>query len=235
MDLTPAKVAVSILRHHGVSLCIVGELALNYYNVPHVYHDIEICVPESSFLVAAGFLCSTGLFEASEQADDFNNYTEYKRGFPRVRTTRWTCPPQTIVIFPAAFFGLDPIERVLIPPSVNREVYMSKEVSDLSREDISNLPLPRLAPLLCGLAKKFLDAHDDMAMIAVEQLVDGMNLDQAWAQKNLQGLDAAPMTLITNQIRGKKSRIDYFSENQITCFISDKEEAANVCLIPGFE
>lgn len=38
MDLTPIKVAAMILKHHGVEMCIVGELALNYYNVPRVCH-----------------------------------------------------------------------------------------------------------------------------------------------------------------------------------------------------
>ncbi|KAI1073495.1 ser/Thr protein phosphatase [Whalleya microplaca] len=228
MDLTPAKIAISILKHHGVSTCIVGELALNYYNVPRVCHDVEICVPKSGFLAAAGFLCSTGLFEPSELENDFNNYTEYKRGSPRVRTTGWIYPPQNIVIFPTALFGLDPIERILISPqSTGQKAYFSKEISDLSQEDVANMPLPRLPPLLRGLAKRFLDTSDDVAMIAVEQLVDGMNLDEAWTQKNLEGSDAALMALIMNQIHSKKSRIDYFSDNKVTCFISGEEEAEN--------
>ncbi|RYO85722.1 hypothetical protein DL766_009367 [Monosporascus sp. MC13-8B] len=230
MNSTPIRAAVLILRHHGVSVCIAGELALNYYNVPRVCH---ICVPNSSSLVAAGFLCSTGLFEPFELDSDFNNYTEYKRGFPRVRTTRWTYPPQAIVVFPAPFFGLDPIETILVPPSADQKVHISKEIPDLSQEEIANLPLPRLAPLLKGLAKRFLDTGDDVAMIAVEQLVDGMNLDEAWAKKQLEGSDATLITLVMNQIRSKKSRIDYFTENKITCFISDEEEAENVRLIPG--
>ncbi|POR34322.1 Uncharacterized protein TPAR_05469 [Tolypocladium paradoxum] len=235
MDLTPTKVAVLVLRHHGVAMCITGELALNYYNVPRVCHDLEICVADSSSLVAAGILCSTGLFEPCEMDIDFNNYTEYKRGFPRVRTTCWTYPPQIMVIFPATFFGLEPIEKALAPTFAHRKIHISKEIPELSQEDAANLPLPRLAPLLSGLAKRFLDAGDDMAMIAVEQLVDGMNLDEAWAEKSLRESDAALQDLIMTQIRGKKSRIDYFSENKITCFINDEEEADNVRLIPGFE
>lgn len=164
---------------------------------------------------------------------NFNNYTEYKRDIPRVRTTGW-CSPQTIVIFTAAFFGFDSIEDVFIPPIGERNIHISKEIQ-LNREDISNLHLPRLAPLLKGLAKRFLDKRDDVAMIAVEQLVDGMDLDEAWVERQLGGSDAALLDLVMGQIRSKMSRIDYYMENKTTCFISDEEEAERVRLIPGFE
>lgn len=139
------------------------------------------------------------------------------------------------MIFTATFFGLDPIEEIRIPPLADQNIYVSKEISDWGQDGIVNLPLPRLPPLLRGLAKRFLDTRDDMAMIAVEQLVDGMNLDEAWAQKHLQDSDPALMTLVVSQIRSKRLRIDYFSENSVTCFISDDQEAENVRLIPGFE
>lgn len=183
-------------------------------------------------------LCSTGLFESFEFGQDIeelNNYTQYKHGFPHLRTTGWVYPPQTVVIFPAALFGLDPIDKVIIQPTNNPTVHISKEVSGLSREDIANLPLPRLAPLIAGLAKRYLDTADDMSMIAVEQLVDGMNLDECWVQKHLGDYDPAPGTLVMGRVRSKKSRIDYYSENEITCFVRDEEEAKNVRSIPGFE
>ncbi|KAG8425865.1 hypothetical protein J3459_008656 [Metarhizium acridum] len=233
MDLMPIKVAALILKHHGIAMCIVGELALNYYNVPRVCHDLEICVPKSSSSVAANLLCSTGLFNSCEMGGDFNNFTEYKRDIPRVRTTCW-CPPQTIVIFNAAFFGFDSIEDVLVPPMSEGNIHISKEI-ELNREDITNLHLPRLAPLLKGLATRFLDTKDDVAMIGVEQLVDGMDLDEAWVERQLGGSDAALLDLVMSQIRSKKSRIDYYADNKITCFISDQEEAEKIRLIPGFE
>ncbi|KAJ4176323.1 hypothetical protein NW755_014475 [Fusarium falciforme] len=76
---------------------------------------------------------------------------------------------------------------------------------------------------------------NDMAMIAVEQLVDGMNLDEAWVERNLKDSDAGLLRLVMNRIHGKQSRIDYYSDNTITCFISGPEEAESVRLIPGFE
>ncbi|ODA77261.1 hypothetical protein RJ55_06888 [Drechmeria coniospora] len=121
MDSTLVNIATRTLKHHGVPVCIVGELARNYYNVLRVCHDLEICVPETSSLVAAGLLCSTGLFEPWVHDGNFNNYTEYKRGMPRVRTAGCASPSRSMVIFPASLFGLDPIEHVLVPPGVDRQ------------------------------------------------------------------------------------------------------------------
>ncbi|OAA47563.1 ser/Thr protein phosphatase [Metarhizium rileyi] len=195
--------------------------------------DLEICVPKSTALTAVSFLCSTGLFDSCEPDGDFNNYTEYKRHVPRIRTTSW-CPPQTIVIFTTAFFGFDSIEDVLIPPISQPNIHISKEIQ-LNWEDIADLHLPRLAPLLKGLARRFLDERDDVAMIAVEQLVDGMDLDEAWVERQLEGSDAALVDLVVGLVRSKRSRIDYYMENKTTCFVYDEEEAERVRLIPGFE
>jgi hypothetical protein len=38
MDALPLKVALRILEHGGIPACLVGEIALNYYNVPRVLH-----------------------------------------------------------------------------------------------------------------------------------------------------------------------------------------------------
>ncbi|KAK3303711.1 ser/Thr protein phosphatase [Chaetomium strumarium] len=220
MDWTTVKVACLILKHHGVSACIVGELALNYYNVPRVCHDVQICVPKLSSAVAAGILCSTGLFEPfeHEQNAEFNNYAQYKQGLPHLLT---------IIIFSASFFGLDPIKEVLVQPFADRDVYISKETQGLSRDDLTHLRLPRLAPLIGGLAKRYLDTRDDVSMIALEQLVDGMNPDESWVQQYLEGAEPAVRALVMDLVRDKKSRIDYFSDNQVTCFIKDEKEAAN--------
>ncbi|GAO17228.1 uncharacterized protein UV8b_05490 [Ustilaginoidea virens] len=233
MDVTPLRVAALVLNHHGIPICTIGELALNYYNVPRVCHDVEICISESTSSAAADVLCCTGLFEMHEMDPDFNNYTEYKRGVPRVRTTAW-CQPQSLVIFQASVFGLDPVKDALLPPSFcGKHVYISKEM-ELLREDIANLHLPKLAPLLKGMARRFLDTRDDPAMMAVEQLVDGMDLDETWAVSQLGDSDPAVLDLILRQVKGKKWRIDYFSENEITCFVSSREEAGKLRLIPGY-
>ncbi|KAI1108469.1 ser/Thr protein phosphatase [Nemania sp. NC0429] len=227
MDLTPVKVATMILKHYGVATCVVGEIVLNYYNVPRICHDIEICVSKSTAEDAASYLCSTGLFEPVHEGCDFNEYTEYRRHMPRVRTTSWISSTQVVVIFPADLFGLDPIEKILVGPLMPRKVHLSKEIRDLSPEDVASLPLPRLAPLLKGLARRFLDRGDDMAMIGVEQLVDGMDLDHQWVQRHLDSVETPVTALILERIQGKKGRIDYYSDNLVTCYISDREEAGN--------
>jgi hypothetical protein len=72
-------------------------------------------------------------------------------------------------------------------------------------------------------------------MIALEQLVDGMNPDEQWVQDNLPSCDPAITRLVVGLIHEKKSRIDYFSDNKITCFIKDESEAEAVRRIPGYD
>lgn len=193
-------------------------------------------MPKSGSLIAAGLLCSTGLFEPCQLDGEFNNYSEYKRGIPRLQTTSW-CFPQTILIFSDTFFGFESIEdvRILLPVEKDEQKLCTSKELPLSQDDIASLPFPRLAPLLRGVARRWLDTKDDIAMIAVEQLVDGMDLDEAWVQKHLEGCDAALLNVVRDRIRTKKSRIDYFMDHKITCFIFDEEEAQRVRLIPGYE
>ncbi|KJZ73119.1 hypothetical protein HIM_07503 [Hirsutella minnesotensis 3608] len=219
MDLTPIKIIDHILKHHGVAMCV----------------DLEICVSQPSSRTAAGLLCSTGLFEHLDTAAPFDNFTEYKRGIPRVRTTGWIMPSQTVAFFPASFYGLEPINEVILSPLGEPAFYISKELADADRKDIAAISFPRLAPFLKGLAQRFLSFQDDMAMIAVEQLVDGMNLDQAWLERHFNDREKALSDLILAQIKSKGGRIDYMSDNVITCYVVDQEEAENIRRIPGFD
>ncbi|KAF3065679.1 hypothetical protein CFAM422_009598 [Trichoderma lentiforme] len=234
MNLAVAQVATRILSQYGIPICIIGELVLNYYNVPRICHDLEICVPTSDIDRATDILCTTGHFEPWEVRDSFNNYTEYRRGFPCIRTTGWINPPQIVAIFTASFYNLEPIEKILIPATTRLKAYISKEMADTNARDIASLHLPRLAPFLKGLAKRFIDHEDDVAMIAVEQLVDGMNLNDAWVDANLGDCQTDVLNLIRNQIRGKESRKDHFSGNKITCFVKDEAEATVIQQIAGF-
>ena len=38
MEALQLKVSLRILEHAGILACLVGEIALNYYNVPRVLH-----------------------------------------------------------------------------------------------------------------------------------------------------------------------------------------------------
>ncbi|KAJ4190508.1 hypothetical protein NW767_011336 [Fusarium falciforme] len=88
--------------------------------------DLEICVPESRSVAAASLLYYTGLFEPFLNDSESNNYTEYKRGFPRVRTTLWAKLPQTITNFPVALFDLGPVQKRLVRNAAGRKVHISK-------------------------------------------------------------------------------------------------------------
>lgn len=39
---TAVKVVLRILDHHKIKTCLVGEFALNYYNVPDVVHVCQL-------------------------------------------------------------------------------------------------------------------------------------------------------------------------------------------------
>lgn len=113
----------------------------------------------------------------------------------------------------------------------------SKQITDIIPVvDVNQLPMPRLPSLFAGFCQRFLDTQDDAAMIAAEQLVDGMDLDEGWVERNLGGI-ASPKVfqLATKLVAEKRSRIDDFSENNVTCFIADDTEAKRVRQIPGYE
>ncbi|KAM3431516.1 hypothetical protein MY4824_007114 [Beauveria thailandica] len=135
--------------------------------------------------------------------------------------------PPSIIIFTANVYGLEPLQQKALQ-SRGIDGGFSKEIADIPLEELAILPLPRLAPFLAGLATKFILTRDDKAMIAVEQLVDGMNLDESWVDSQLADCPQAVRDMIIGQINGKQSRIDYFSDNQVTCFIRDEAEAAHV-------
>ena len=151
-----------------------------------------------------------------------------------MRTTHWATP-QTVVIFPASYLGLDPIEQALARPGSGSDSHISKELSDYSPEQVARLPFPRLAPFLRGMARRFLDTNDDVARIAVEQLVDGMDLSQTWVKRKLDQSEADVLSLVARLVRGKRGRLDTFSDNIVTCFVRDLDEANRLPLIPGYQ
>lgn len=112
----------------------------------------------------------------------------------------------------------------------------SEQIIDLiPPTEIHRLPLPRLPVLLAGLCRRFLESHDDIAMIAAEQLVDGMDLDEGWRDRNLSSVGSEVLEVVSRLIAGKTSRLDDSSENVITCFIANKDEVERVRKIAGYE
>lgn len=113
-------------------------------------------------------------------------------------------------------------------------VFYSKDIlGSLPVETIKRALIPSLDSLIeycCGL---YLDSGDDMHRILLEQLVDGMNVDRQWCEKNIK--DKTYSDLVVRLADGKSSRIDEFKSNLVTCFIPNQEVAQCVARIPGFE
>jgi hypothetical protein len=92
-----------------------------------------------------------------------------------------------------------------------------------------------LQHFLAGLRQRFLSAEDDIAMIAVEQLADGMDLVNAWLERILSTAPLEIWQLVSRLILGKKSQIDDFSDNSVTCFIATAADADLVRQILCYE
>ncbi|KAK7525488.1 uncharacterized protein IWZ02DRAFT_469110 [Phyllosticta citriasiana] len=216
MELSEYASAIKSVEDAGISVCVLGEVTLNYYNVSRVIHDVELCVPHDSFEEAQSIL------EASipckpEELEDFDLFNKYKQGWPRSRPTAAdaaSSPTFGIVLF-----------------SDNSQILES-----LPARDVHLFPMPQLPRLMTSLCKTYIESGDVMARIGVEQLIDGMDLDEAWCQRNLSSTASDEVQqLVLSVVQGKKWRIDDFSGKSVTCFIADEEEATRMHGIPGYE
>lgn len=103
----------------------------------------------------------------------------------------------------------------------------------MSEEHVRSLPFPRLPSLLIGYARRYVESQDDPSMIAAEQLVDGMDLDEAWCKRHLNGVEPGVVDVIVDRVQTKHQRLDDFSENTVTCYVKDEEAAALIRQIYG--
>lgn len=156
---------------------------------------------------------------------------------PRLSTTGWIMPRQTVTLFPDSAFYLDPLDKSLVAWEPGQPCHISSHILDtdgIQDDDIHAMSFPRLHPLLVGYARRYIDEQDDSSMIAAEQLVDGMDVDAPWCDRHLSRESAAVVALITNLVQTKTSRLDDFSGYEVTCFIKDSEAARHVRSIPGY-
>jgi hypothetical protein len=172
---------------------------------------MEICVPDTSVLIGRYLISQFRLFE-SLQIENFDNYDENKRGCPRLQWTSCITPPCTLSLLSDKSYGLEPLANNLVShKDVSSGRYYSRQVLDiLPSAKVADLPMPRFPPFLAGLRQRFLSAEDDIAMIAVEQLVDGMDLVNDWLERNLSTAPLEIRQLVSRLSLGKKSRIDVF-------------------------
>ena len=176
----------------------------------------------------------TELFEAADE-DTFNIYTEYKRGLPRFRF-RNSSTAHLVLLPDMSLNSRGVVDRV-VPQSLHQhDSEYSFELLDLVPKDrIPSLPVPFLGPLLSDYSRKYIASQDAIAAMAVDGLIDGMDLDELWCVRNLTDLGPPGLDYVNSRVRGRVSRIDYFSPNTVTCIILDDEERERLLRVPGRE
>lgn len=203
----------------------------------HCIKDVEISVPDDRHEDVSAILVQTGLFKRDDYTE-INPHIEYKCGFPRLSTSEWLALPVSFVIFPASFCGLEPLDVNTVRPAECAQgsfVFSGEMLDSIPRDDIKTFCFPRLAPFIKGLAERYLYKSDDMAAVAAEHLVDGMNLSKPWCDEQLHAASPEVVDFVESLIRGKQSRIAYYQDNTVTCMVVDEEQASKLPHIPGYK
>lgn len=239
------KELVNLLQGENVLCCLVGEIALNYYNVPRVIHvsqhlghrlladtkqDIEICVPAEQFTAAVRAFArlDTGLQKLEPPETDL--FTQYKRLCPRFRDHRFA--DIDIILLKDYDYGLALNQTALTTP-VSSSMYSKEILNVLPAADIAGLPFPKLRCLFSGVCQRYKTSGEVFFGIASEQLVDGMDISEDDCYDLLPETSAEAREHAVELARTKRDRIDYFSDNTITCYVADEDEAALLFYIPG--
>ena len=101
--------------------------------------------------------------------------------------------------------------------------------------EVKSLPVTHLPWLFAGLCQRFLYSNDGLAMMSAEQLVDAMDMDESWCDRNLMNASPPTRQLASRVVKGKQSRLDAFTGKKVTCFVANIEEAQILRFIPGYE
>ena len=195
--------------------------------------DIEICVSAARLQEAVEILQSGGLYQP-EELRDFNCYTEYKRGFPRLRSPAHAL---AVTVFDDLSQGLSPLSETIVPKTDMAACdNFSPEISDaMPTSSVRMLNWPRLPNLFNGLCQRYLKKkEDDIARIGAEQLVDGMSLSKQWFETNIVNADQDVQILANTLIMERHSRLDPFSAGWITCYVRNEQGASSLRSIPGY-
>ncbi|KAK4649968.1 hypothetical protein QC762_300980 [Podospora pseudocomata] len=154
---------IAALESSGIPCCVVDTKALVYYGARRIPMNWEICVPTESLDGAITLLTSPPLNE---------KYEVWHRVLPRPQTLMHTYPRFTLkgVNF---FFIIVPEFECLLSPS-----------PDQCERSVSGIPYPKL--------ELFAQSLIDLQQYAdLDDLVDGMNLEEEWGETNLE-LDKPP-------------------------------------------
>ncbi|KAL2368935.1 hypothetical protein BDBG_06425 [Blastomyces gilchristii SLH14081] len=235
MEFPNIHLLLSFLKDASIPVCVVGELALNYYNVPRVVHDLELCVPANDLSRASSILEAQRDVVEKVGDNEYNIYTEYKRGFPRFRF-HVLMISFCVVLFTDEYCGLNPLQQNLVSKQEHEGArdYYSKEILDcFCAGQLATLPLPRFAPFFIGFCRSYVKKQETTSAIAAEMLVDGMDLKEEWCWTHFES-ESEELSFALGLIGSKQSRISDFSPNTVTCFIVDDQERQRVKKIPGF-
>lgn len=251
MESDRAAKVVQQLTLGNIPSCLVGELALNYYNVPRAVHvrirsyilkqvpyakhsqEIEICVPTAHFSEALEILqnkCQLLKISDDVKADLF---TDYKQNFPRFAFQQGS--NMKLTLLRDEVYGFQCFKDAIVPKDDHHpDSYYSKDILDaLSPDVILSLPFPSLGPLMGGSCTKYIQTRDIVYAMAAEQLVDGMDIDLAWCQKHLTHLSSDEQQFAHDLVEGKRDRMDEFSGNEITCYVANSQHVSDLRRIPG--
>ena len=179
------------------------------------------------------FKSQEGLLERANETE-YNLYTEYKRGFPRFRFC--SKPVFYVTIFTDKHCHLDPLQKCVVYQREHQHKgeYSRELLDSFSPDEIATLPFPRFTPLFKGFCRTYVEAQEATAAMAAECLVDGMNIDEEWCHLHFDAFEHAESSFALKLVKGKRSRIDDFSPNQVTCFIPNLQVAQRLQKIPGF-
>ncbi|ERF74383.1 hypothetical protein EPUS_02070 [Endocarpon pusillum Z07020] len=233
MELDYVVKVVEQLALGNIPFCVVGELALNYYNVPRAVHDIEICVPANHLPEAVDILQTNCRLMKISNVPKEDIFTDYKKKFPRFASQEG--PNIQLTLLLDEVYGFQCLENTIIPDDrQHSDSYYSKEILDvLSPDAIASLPFPSLGAFLGGLCSRYIKSRDVVYAMAAEQLVDGMDIDTAWCHVHLAHLPPVEQKFASDLVAGKRGRMDDFSENKITCYVVDIQDSTNIRRIPG--
>ena len=138
----------------------------------------------------------------------------------------------TLVIFPDAYFHLQPLEHSIVQPSAystartafNKEFNFSTDPSEQSE-----IPVPRLSSLLLGLLRRFCETRDIYTAACVEQLVDGMTLSEAWCRTHLERSRGEELEHVLSVIFTRPQRENLFLKSDTCLGLANQE----LMMIPG--
>ncbi|RMZ81346.1 hypothetical protein DV738_g2246, partial [Chaetothyriales sp. CBS 135597] len=177
--------------------------------------DIEICVPAGRFSQATQVFArhDTGLQKLRPPKTDL--FTQYKQHCPRFRDHSFA--DLDIILLKDDDYGFVLNHTALMTP-VASSLYSKEILNVLAAEDIADLPFPTLERLFSGICQRYKASGEAFFGIASEQLVDGMDIVEDDCRDCLAKASQEVREYAIQLARTKRDRIDYFSDNTITCY-----------------